>query len=137
MSFLRTLLTPITFPLSLVYGSIIWIRNKLYDREWFSLSAFDVPIISVGNITTGGTGKTPMTEYLIRMLQGQRVAVLSRGYKRKSEGFLLATPHTGVLDLGDEPYQLKKKFLKMEKDYNLFAKYFDIFHCSNNDHKEW
>ena len=69
MSLLRTLLTPFTFPLSLVYGSIIWIRNKLYDLDWVPSSAFDIPIISVGNITTGGSGKTPLVMYLADLLQ--------------------------------------------------------------------
>ena len=110
MSFLRTLLTPITFPLSLVYGSIIWIRNKLYDREWFSLSAFDVPIISVGNITTGGSGKTPLVMYLADLLQqnGKNPGIVSRGYGRKSQG--MVTVHNGkelitdVENSGDEPF---------------------------------
>ena len=110
MSFLRTLLTPITFPLSLVYGSIIWIRNKLYDREWFSLSAFDVPIISVGNTTTGGSGKTPLVIYLSQILQrrGKKPGIVSRGYGRKSQGMVIV--HDGkelianVENSGDEPY---------------------------------
>ena len=110
MSFLRTLLTPLTFPLSLVYGSIIWIRNKLYDCEWFSLSAFDVPIISVGNITTGGSGKTPLVMYLADLLQqnGKNPGIVSRGYGRKSQG--MVTVHNGkeliadVENSGDEPF---------------------------------
>ena len=110
MSLLRTLLTPITFPLSLVYGSIIWIRNKLYDREWFSLSAFDVPIISVGNITTGGSGKTPLVMYLADLLKknGKYPGIVSRGYGRNSQG--MVTVHNGkelitdVENSGDEPF---------------------------------
>ena len=110
MSFLRTLLAPFTFPLSLVYGSIIWIRNKLYDCEWFSLSAFDVPIISVGNITTGGSGKTPLVMSLASLLKtkGRNPGIVSRGYGRKSQGIVIV--HDGkklianVENSGDEPY---------------------------------
>ena len=110
MLFLRTLLALFTFPLSLVYGSIIWIRNKLYDCEWFSLSAFNVPIISVGNITTGGSGKTPLVMYLADLLQqnGKNPGIVSRGYGRKSQG--MVTVHNGkelitdVENSGDEPY---------------------------------
>ncbi|MDC6384367.1 tetraacyldisaccharide 4'-kinase [Flagellimonas taeanensis] len=107
---MQQLLRKIAFPFSLIYALVVHLRNALYDVGVFTSISYGTPTICVGNLSVGGTGKTPMTEYLIRMLQGQRVAVLSRGYKRKSEGFLLATPHTGVLDLGDEPYQLKKKF---------------------------
>ena len=75
--------------------------------------AFDLPIISVGNITVGGTGKTPHVEYLIRLLQDRfQVAVLSRGYKRKSRGFLIADDSTTARDIGDEPFQMKKKYPK-------------------------
>ena len=73
--------------------------------------SFDTPVISVGNITVGGTGKTPHVEYLVRLLKNQQhVAVLSRGYKRKSKGFLLAANNTPMSDIGDEPYQMKQKF---------------------------
>ena len=110
MSLLRTLLTPFTFPLSLVYGSIIWIRNKLYDLDWVSSSAFDIPIISVGNITTGGSGKTPLVMYLADLLKknGKNPGIVSRGYWRKSKGMLII--HDGkelivnVEKSGDEPY---------------------------------
>ncbi|KAB5486547.1 MULTISPECIES: tetraacyldisaccharide 4'-kinase [Flagellimonas] len=107
---MQQLLRKIAFPFSLVYALVVYLRNFLYDVGIFTSRSYGTPTICVGNLSVGGTGKTPMTEYLIRMLHDHRVAVLSRGYKRKSKGFLLATPHSGVLDLGDEPYQLKKKF---------------------------
>ena len=110
MSLLRTLLTPFTFPLSLVYGSIIWIRNKLYDLDWVPSSAFDIPIISVGNITTGGSGKTPLVMYLAKLLQknGKNPGIVSRGYGRNSQG--MVSVHnckeliTDVENSGDEPF---------------------------------
>ena len=110
MSFLRNLLTPFTFLLSLVYGSIIWIRNKLYDLDWIASFSFDIPIISVGNTTTGGSGKTPLVIYLSQMLQrrGKKPGIVSRGYGRKSQGMVIV--HDGkelianVENSGDEPY---------------------------------
>jgi tetraacyldisaccharide 4'-kinase len=89
----------------------VWLRNQLFDHDILHERSFDVPVICVGNLTVGGTGKTPHTEYLIRLLQKEyKVAVLSRGYKRKSKGFVLAGEHTTVDDLGDEPWQMKQKF---------------------------
>ena len=83
----------------------------MFDVGLLKSHSFDVPIISVGNITVGGTGKTPHVEYLIRLLHKRmKVAVLSRGYKRKSRGFVLASEDTDVRDIGDEPYQMKRKF---------------------------
>ncbi len=107
---MQQLLRKIAFPFSLIYALVVHLRNALYDVGIFTSVYYGTPTICVGNLSVGGTGKTPMTEYLIRMLQDHRVAVLSRGYKRQSKGFVLATPHTGVLELGDEPYQLKEKF---------------------------
>lgn len=107
---MQQLLRKIAFPFSLIYALVVHVRNFLYDVGIFTSASYRTPTICVGNLSVGGTGKTPMTEYLIRMLHGHRTAVLSRGYKRKSKGFLLATPHSQVLDLGDEPYQLHKKF---------------------------
>ena len=99
------------YPVSWLYGTGVWLRNKLFDWGIYKERKFDVPIISVGNITVGGTGKTPHTEYLIRLLQKDyKVAVLSRGYKRKSKGFVLAGPDTSVQMIGDEPFQMKQKF---------------------------
>jgi len=99
-------------PFAWIYGMVTSIRNFLYDHQILRAASFDFPIICVGNITVGGTGKTPMTEYLIRLLQqeGYRVAVLSRGYKRKTKGFVLASQETTVADIGDEPFQIKRKF---------------------------
>lgn len=107
---MQQLLRKIAFPFSLIYALVVHLRNALYDVGVFTSVSYGTPTICVGNLSVGGTGKTPMTEYLIRMLQDHRVAVLSRGYKRQSKGLVLATSHTGVLELGDEPYQLKEKF---------------------------
>lgn len=99
------------YPLSWLYGGGVWLRNKLFDWGIYKERCFDIPVISVGNITVGGTGKTPHTEYLIRLLQkNYKVAVLSRGYKRKSKGFVLAERDTPVQMIGDEPFQMKQKF---------------------------
>lgn len=99
------------YPVSWIYGAGVWLRNKLFDWGYYKSRSFDLPVICIGNITVGGTGKTPHTEYLIRLLQkSYQVAVLSRGYKRKSKGFVLAQPDTPVHEIGDEPYQMKQKF---------------------------
>ena len=100
-------------PLSWLYGLAVGIRNALFEMGILKSRAFDVPVISVGNITVGGTGKTPHVEYLIRLLQDRwQVAVLSRGYKRKTRGFLVADDSTTARDIGDEPFQMKKKYPK-------------------------
>lgn len=99
------------YPFSLLYGLITYIRNLLYDYDIIKSNEFPIPIISVGNITAGGTGKTPHVEYLVRLLKDEfNVAVLSRGYKRKTRHFILAGPTSGVPDIGDEPVQIKQKF---------------------------
>ena len=101
----------VLFPLSVLYGFIIWIRNKLYDKNIFHSASFNFPIISVGNLSVGGTGKTPMVEYLVRLLKDEyKVATMSRGYKRKTKGFAIANEHTTAIDIGDEPMQFYKKF---------------------------
>lgn len=98
-------------PLSWLYGLVVSIRNLMFDVGMLKSKTFPLPVICVGNITVGGTGKTPHTEYLIRLLsEKHQVAVLSRGYKRQSEGYVLATPTTSMTDIGDEPYQMKHKF---------------------------
>ena len=98
-------------PLSWVYGLIVRTRNLMFETGILKTRTFDVPIISVGNITVGGSGKTPHVEYLIRLLMKDfNVAVLSRGYKRKSKGFVLADANSTANDIGDEPYQMKRKF---------------------------
>ena len=98
-------------PFSWLYGLGVGIRNKLFDWKILPVEKFDIPVISIGNLTVGGTGKTPHTEYLIRLLSKKyRVAVLSRGYKRKSSGFVLADEHVDNRSIGDEPYQMHRKF---------------------------
>ena len=98
-------------PFSWIYGGIIYIRNLLFNYDFLHSQSFKIPIICVGNLTIGGTGKTPHTEYLIRLLKETcSVAVLSRGYRRKSKGFVLANIHTTAKDLGDEPFQIYSKF---------------------------
>ena len=99
------------YPFSFMYGIGVRVRNKMFDWGILQSRRFDIPIISIGNITVGGTGKTPQTEYLIKLLREEfRIAVLSRGYKRKSKGFFLAKEDTPAQIIGDEPYQMKKKF---------------------------
>ena len=98
-------------PLSWLYGLAVGARNQLFELGLLRSRSFSVPVISVGNITVGGSGKTPHVEYLIRLLQDKaKVAVLSRGYKRKSRGYLLADNDTPMRMIGDEPYQMKRKF---------------------------
>ena len=101
-------------PLSWLYGLDVKFRNMLFDMNILKSKSYAVPVISVGNITVGGTGKTPHVEYLIRLLKDQfSVAMLSRGYKRKSSGYVLATPDTPMKMIGDEPYQIKQKYPKV------------------------
>lgn len=105
------LLRKILFPFAILYGFITSIRNFLYDKGILKSYAFDVPIIAVGNLSVGGTGKTPQIEYLIRLLSPKyKVATLSRGYKRQSKGFVLADSNSNAEILGDEPFQFYTKF---------------------------
>ncbi len=98
-------------PFSWFYGLGVGFRNTLFEMGVLKSRSFSTPVISVGNITVGGTGKTPHVEYLIRLLKDKmNVAVLSRGYKRKSHGFILADKDTPMSRIGDEPYQIKQKF---------------------------
>ncbi len=107
MTYLRWLL----LPFSLLYGLGVWIRNRLYDWNWLRSTAFGKPTIVVGNLAVGGTGKSPMTEYLVRLLSASyRVATLSRGYGRKTRGFLEVQPQHTADRCGDEPLQIKRKF---------------------------
>ncbi|MGL2963748.1 tetraacyldisaccharide 4'-kinase [Flavobacterium sp. RSB2_4_14] len=109
------LLRKILFPFAILYGLITSIRNYLYDKGILKSYSFDIPIIAVGNLSVGGTGKTPQIEYLIRLLSPTyKVATLSRGYKRKSEGFVLADAHANAALLGDEPFQYYKKFPEIQ-----------------------
>lgn len=98
-------------PFALIYGLVVRIRNFLYDLEILRSIEFEIPVIGVGNITVGGTGKTPHVEYLVRFLKQQyHTAVLSRGYRRLSHGFLLASPDVTAAQVGDEPLQMYRKF---------------------------
>jgi tetraacyldisaccharide 4'-kinase len=99
------------YPFSLLYGAVTGFRNFLYNSGILSGHEFNIPIISVGNITVGGTGKTPHCEYIIELLSDKlHVAILSRGYKRKTKGFLIARPEMNPSDTGDEPLQICRKF---------------------------
>lgn len=105
------MLRKILFPFSAIYGAITQFRNFLYDNGYLKSYKFDVPVIVVGNLSVGGTGKTPQIEYLIRLLSTDyRIATLSRGYKRKSNGFVLANQNSNAEILGDEPFQFFLKF---------------------------
>lgn len=100
------------FPFSVLYGTAVWFRNWLFDMGIMKTGTFSVPVICVGNISSGGTGKTPHAEYLIRFFlnKEKKVAVLSRGYGRKTSGYLEVTEFTQAVDCGDEPLQMKLKF---------------------------
>jgi len=99
------------FPFALLYGLVISFRHFLFNVGLLPSKSFDVPIIGVGNLTLGGTGKTPHTEYLVRLLRKDyRVAILSRGYMRKSKGFVLANSTSTFKEIGDEPLQYTRKF---------------------------
>ena len=102
-------------PLSSLYGLGVELRNQLFELNILKSRSFTTPVISVGNITVGGTGKTPHVEYLVRLLSNEaKVAVLSRGYKRKTHGYQLADKDSTMRDIGDEPYQMKLKFPNIE-----------------------
>lgn len=99
------------FPFALLYWIIIAARNWLYDKNIFRSTSFGLPVICVGNLSVGGTGKSPMVEYLLEMLKDRyKVATLSRGYKRKTKGYALANASTTALEIGDEPMQFHLKF---------------------------
>ncbi|SHM15751.1 tetraacyldisaccharide 4'-kinase [Flavobacterium chilense] len=104
-------LRKILFPFAILYGFITSIRNYFFDKGILKSTSFDIPVIAVGNLSVGGTGKTPQIEYLIRLLSDKyKIATLSRGYKRKSEGFVLASAESNAEILGDEPFQFYQKF---------------------------
>lgn len=99
------------YPFVPVYFAVTWVRNKCYDIGLKPSVSFDIPVICVGNLSVGGTGKTPMIEYLIKLLKDDyKVATLSRGYKRKTKGFQLADERSSADTLGDEPFQFYSKF---------------------------
>jgi len=104
-------LRKMAWPISFIYGMIVHVRNLLYNHQILKSKSFETPTICVGNLSVGGTGKTPMIEFLISRLQDEhQLAVLSRGYKRKSKGFQLGTKVATVEQLGDEPFQIQKKY---------------------------
>ncbi len=102
----------ILFPFSFLYACITGIRNLLYDYGFLRTESFNIPLINVGNLSLGGTGKTPQIEYLIRLLSEkyEHIAVVSRGYKRKTKGIILADEKSTPEQIGDEPYQIYQKF---------------------------
>ncbi|WP_207534979.1 tetraacyldisaccharide 4'-kinase [Desertivirga arenae] len=107
MHYLRLFL----YPLSVLYGVIVFLRNLAYDAGVFKSKKYPVPVIGIGNLAVGGSGKSPMAEYIIRLLKGEkRVAVLSRGYGRKTQGFRFVEVQDSPKDAGDEPLQFRKKF---------------------------
>lgn len=110
-SSLDKLITCVLTPVSWIYGAVMWTRNKMFDNGMLTSTEYDVPVVGVGNITVGGTGKTPHVEYIASMLASRyRIAVLSRGYKRKTRGFVLANSRSTPDILGDEPMQIYNKY---------------------------
>lgn len=98
-------------PISWIYGLLVWLRNLLYDDHILRSTEVSIPTICVGNLAVGGTGKTPMSEYLIKLLsQNYKVALLSRGYGRQTSGFRLANEHDTAQTIGDEPMQIHRHF---------------------------
>ncbi|MGC4035006.1 MAG: tetraacyldisaccharide 4'-kinase [Chitinophagaceae bacterium] len=98
-------------PVALIYWLVVAIRNWLYDKNISRSSSFGLPVICIGNLSVGGTGKSPMVEYLVTRLKDNfKIAILSRGYKRRTKGYSLANPGTTALDIGDEPMQFHTKF---------------------------
>ena len=101
----------ISVPLSWLYGMVVHIRHKLFDLKILRSEEFDIPVVCIGNLTVGGTGKTPVAELLIeRFSEHYRVGVLSRGYRRRTKGFVLSTPASSARTIGDEPRQMKLKY---------------------------
>lgn len=98
-------------PLSWLYGAVAGMRNWMFESKILPSQEYDIPIVGVGNLTVGGTGKTPHVEYIVNHLsRDYKVAVLSRGYKRKTKGFVLANSKSTPASIGDEPYQMYQKF---------------------------
>lgn len=107
----KSIMDALLTPFSWGYSAGVWLRNAAFDVGLLPQEEFDVPVVSVGNITVGGTGKTPHVEYIIEALYRRyHIAVLSRGYKRKTKGFILASNNMTPRDIGDEPYQIFSKF---------------------------
>lgn len=113
---LRKALPYILTPFSYLYGAVAFVRNWLFDHKALPIEEFDVPVISVGNISIGGTGKTPHVEYLVGQLcSTYKIAVLSRGYKRKTKGFIIANSKSTPDVIGDEPLQIYRKYSSFVK----------------------
>ena len=111
---MRKSLRWLLFPFSVLYGSAVYVRNFLFDKKILQSVTFHLPIICVGNLSVGGTGKTPMVEYLVQLLQNKyELGTISRGYKRKTRGYYLADAKTTAMELGDEPFQFHRKFPKI------------------------
>jgi tetraacyldisaccharide 4'-kinase len=107
----HTVLHYVLLPLSWLYGMVTGVRNWLFDHNVLPQEEYDVPVITVGNLTVGGTGKTPHVEYILGMLAMEyNMAVLSRGYKRKTKGFIIANSNSTPDSIGDEPLQMYQKF---------------------------
>jgi len=107
----RIYFAPILFPLSFIYGLVVFIRNLLFDAGILKSTRFQLPVLSVGNITAGGTGKTPHVEYLAdRLKKDFKIAVLSRGYRRRTKGFLVTDAGSPAREIGDESRQIKNRF---------------------------
>ena len=107
----KTIVNAILTPFSWLYGAGVWVRNFCFNRRLIKSEEFEIPVVSVGNITVGGTGKTPHVEYIIEALCRQyNIAVLSRGYKRATNGFILASDSLSPRDIGDEPFQIYHKY---------------------------
>ncbi|WP_047544688.1 tetraacyldisaccharide 4'-kinase [Psychroserpens sp. Hel_I_66] len=105
------LLRKILFPIVPIYYLVTWLRNTFYDLGWKSSKFYETAVICVGNLSTGGTGKTPTIEYLIRLLSDHyKIATLSRGYKRETNGFIIANDLATAKTIGDEPFQFYNKF---------------------------
>jgi tetraacyldisaccharide 4'-kinase len=99
------------FPFAFIYSALIRLRNFLFDKNILKSASFNFPVICVGNLAVGGTGKTPMVEYMVALLKDNyETATLSRGYKRKTKGFAIADDKTTAIDIGDEPMQFHQKF---------------------------
>lgn len=108
MGVLRTILF---LPISLIYGACVFVRNKLFDWKILKEQRFDIPVIGIGNLSVGGTGKTPHVEYIIDLLKDKyKIATLSRGYGRQTKGFVKGTAKSTYKDIGDEPMQYVGKY---------------------------
>ena len=98
-------------PFALIYGWIVFVRNWMYAKQYLKSTSFNVPLICIGNLSMGGTGKSPMVEHLLSILsEDYKIATLSRGYKRKTKGYALANDASTALEIGDEPMQFHLKF---------------------------